>query len=111
MPISANRGLRRVYAFWRTTAPVLNHPSAVLETGRLANARRPADLSGVIARRMKLPRSTLTAPDAARVVSARGFGFPLLLRAPGFHTAYHFFLVENAGELRRPPHSCPETIC
>jgi hypothetical protein len=84
----------------QTTAPVLNHPSAVLETGRLANARRLADLAGVIAPRMiELSRSTLTGPDAAHAVSAQGFAFPLLLRAPGFHTGYHFFLVENAGEL------------
>jgi hypothetical protein len=32
-------------------------------------------------------------------VSAQSFAFPLLLRAPGFHTGHHFFLTENAGEL------------
>lgn len=84
----------------QTTAPILNHPSAVLETGRLANARRLSDLPGVITPRMiELPRSILVAPDAARAVSEQGFVFPLLLRAPGFHTGYHFFLVENPGEL------------
>jgi Tetratricopeptide repeat len=84
----------------QTTAPILNHPSAVLETGRLANARRLSDLPGVITPRMiELPRSILVASHAARAVSAQGFGFPLLLRAPGFHTGHHFFLVENAGEL------------
>jgi Tetratricopeptide repeat len=91
-------GALRVLA--QTTAPILNHPSAVLETGRLANARRLSDLPGVITPRMiELPRSILVAPDAARAVSEQGFVFPLLLRAPGFHTGYHFFLVENPGEL------------
>jgi glutathione synthase/RimK-type ligase-like ATP-grasp enzyme len=84
----------------QTAAPVLNHPSAILETGRLANARRLSDLPGVITPRMiELPRSVLVAPDAACAVSEQGFTFPLLLRAPGFHTGHHFFLVENAGEL------------
>jgi glutathione synthase/RimK-type ligase-like ATP-grasp enzyme len=32
-------------------------------------------------------------------VSAQGFAFPLLLRAPGYHAGHHFFLVENAGDL------------
>ena len=84
----------------QTTAPVLNHPSAVLETGRLANARRLSDLPGVVTPRMiELPRSLLVAPEAARAVSARGFAFPLLVRAPGFHTGHHFFLVENSDAL------------
>ena len=84
----------------QTTAPVLNHPSAVLETGRLANARRLSDLPGVVTPRMiALPRSVLVAPDAARAVCEQGFAFPLLMRAPGFHTGHHFFLVENARDL------------
>ena len=84
----------------QTSAPVLNHPSAVLETGRLTNAGRLSDLPGVVTPRMiELPRSVLVAPDAARALSEQGFAFPLLLRAPGFHTGHHFFLVENASEL------------
>jgi hypothetical protein len=84
----------------QSTAPVLNHPSAVLETGRLANARRLSALPGVTTPRMiELPRSTLAGPEAGATVAAQAFGFPLLLRAPGFHTGHHFFLVENAHEL------------
>jgi hypothetical protein len=45
-----------------------------------------------------LPRSVLVAPDT-RAVCEQGFAFPLLMRAPGFHTGHHFFLVENARDI------------
>jgi hypothetical protein len=91
-----------------TTAPVLNHPSAVLDTGRLANARRLSVLPGVITPRMiELPRAILAAPEAAHTLSAQGFAFPLLLRAPGFHTGRNFFLAESAAGLSAAAEELP----
>ena len=44
----------------RTFAPVINAPAAVLRTGRAANARRLAELPGVVAPKIvNLSRETL----------------------------------------------------
>ena len=42
-----------------------------------------------------MPRAALTVAGLAR----RGFGLPLLLRAPGFHAGQHFVRVEAAASL------------
>ncbi len=84
----------------RTAAPVVNHPSAVLETGRVTNARRLAALPGVVTPRMiSMPRAALAGPEASAALADHGFVFPLLLRSPGFHTGRNFVLVEAAAEL------------
>ena len=72
----------------RSAAPVINPPKLVRATGRAENTRRLARVPGVIApRTMAVPRATILAAD--------GLSFPLLLRAPGFHTGRHFRYVEN----------------
>lgn len=72
----------------RTAAPVINAPSRVRLTGRAANARRLADLPGVVTPRL------VVAPRDEVSRAARAFGYPLLLRSPGFHTGRHFRRVE-----------------
>lgn len=87
---------RAVTLMDRTFAPVINAPAAVLGTGRAANARRLAEIPGVIAPRIaSFSRQALH----AEALEQRGFRFPLLLRAPGFHNGRHFVLVESAGGL------------
>ncbi len=76
----------------RTSAPVVNPPSAVRLTGRVANARRLAKLPGVVA-----PATRSMARSALR--DAAGLRFPLLLRAPGFHTGRHFLRAERPEDL------------
>jgi hypothetical protein len=85
----------------RTMQPVINHPGAVLRTGRAANAERLRGLPGVIVPRIaKSPRAPLASPArAAGVVAGRGFSFPVLVRAPGFHTGLHFVRAETAEQL------------
>ena len=84
----------------RTSRPVINHPAQVLKTGRAANAERLRGLPNVVVpRMMRLPRRVLAAPDGAAAVAANGFSFPLLVRAPGFHTGHHFVRVETPAEL------------
>ena len=84
----------------RTTAPVINPPTSVLATGRVSNAGRLALLPGVLApMTVGLPRERLAAPDAAASLGRRGFAFPLLLRAPGFHAGRHFLRVETPDQL------------
>jgi hypothetical protein len=91
---------RAVALMDRTFAPVINAPAAVLGTGRAANARRLADLPGVVAPRMaNLSRQMLAGSEAPAALEDRGFQFPLLLRAPGFHNGQHFVLIENPGQL------------
>jgi tetratricopeptide (TPR) repeat protein len=91
-----------------SAAPVVNRPQAVLPTGRLDNARRLATIPGVVAPRMALwPRAALSAPDAAAALARAGFAWPLLLRAPGFHTGQHFARVDAAGDLAATAASLP----
>lgn len=87
---------RAVTLMDRTFAPVINSPAAVLGTGRATNARRLGLIPGVIAPRIaNFSRESLTAECLTR----RGFGFPLLLRAPGFHNGRHFLRVEGADQV------------
>ncbi|MGH7042408.1 MAG: tetratricopeptide repeat protein [Acetobacteraceae bacterium] len=75
-----------------STAPVINSPSRVGATGRAEMARRLGGIPGVIAPRTQLlPRTELAA--------AEDLAFPLLLRAPGFHTGRHFVRVETRDAL------------
>ena len=78
-----------------TTAPVINLPSAVMATGRADHARL-GRLPGVtMPATVTLPRELLTSQEAAATVARHGFGFPLLVRTPGFHTGRHFVRVES----------------
>ena len=72
----------------RTTAPVINPPAAVRATGRAENARRLGDVPGVVA------PHTVTL-SRTEIVASPELAFPLLLRAPGFHTGQHFHYVES----------------
>ena len=91
-----------------TARPVINDPSVVLGTGRLANAERLRGLWDVLVPRMaNVARDLLLGPHAATDLSTRGFRFPLLLRAPGFHTGQHFARVERAGDLAAAARALP----
>ena len=94
-------GLEAACAVLRhTSRPVINHPLAVFKTGRASNAERLRGLPNVITPRMAtVPRRALAGPDAAAVVTAHGFAFPLLLRVPGFHTGRYFTRVESPESL------------
>jgi hypothetical protein len=84
----------------RTRRPAINDPRAVLKTGRLANAERLRGLANIVAPRMaRVPLRPLAGPEAATVVDRNGFSFPLLARAPGFHTGQHFVRAKTAEEL------------
>ena len=74
----------------------MNPPAAVLATTRSNNAERLSLLPGVVTpTTVTLPRGRLCDADAASTLAAHGFVFPLLLRAPGFHTGLHFLRVDN----------------
>jgi len=84
----------------RTSAPIMNHPDAVLATGRCEIARRLRSLPGVItAQTVAMPRESLIAPDAMDTLLDRSFAFPLLLRTPGCHQGENFLRVESIDEL------------
>jgi tetratricopeptide (TPR) repeat protein len=85
-------GLRRAQALLeRTAAPVINAASRVLVTGRAENAARLRQLPDVIA-----PVIQRLERDA---IHSAALQFPLLLRAPGFHTGQHFVRVEQPAQL------------
>jgi hypothetical protein len=85
-------GLRKAQGVLaHTAAPVINAPAHVLVTGRAENAQRLRQVSGVVAPRIRrLARDSIRAAD---------FEYPLLLRAPGFHTGQHFVRVEQPDQL------------
>ncbi|HEY1857807.1 hypothetical protein [Acidocella sp.] len=76
----------------RSAAPVINHPAHVQETGRVAISERCTGIEGLI-----VPRISLTSRTA--LLTAAPTTFPLLLRAPGFHTGQHFVRVEAPEDL------------
>jgi hypothetical protein len=83
-----------------TSARVFNPPARVRQTGREAHAQILGRIPGVVApRTVRLPRTALS--------TAEDLGFPLLLRAPGFHTGQHFVRVETREELRRAAEALP----
>ena len=83
-----------------TTQPVVNHPAAVLATGRSEIARRLAAIPGVrTAHTVDVSRHQLQAPDAAQWLAANGFHLPLLIRTPGFHGGEHFARVDALDQL------------
>lgn len=84
----------------RTFAPVINAPAAVLCTGRAANARRLAEIPGIVSPLVdNFSRETLAGSEMSRTLEGRGFTFPILLRAPGFHNGRHFLFVETRDQL------------
>jgi hypothetical protein len=84
----------------RASRPVINHPRAVRKTGRRANAERLRGIPNLIAPRMvSVPRRLLAGPQAAGTVARHGFSFPVLARAPGFHTGHHFVRAETPAAL------------
>ncbi len=85
-------GLQRAEALLAgTKAPVINAPARVRVTGRAENAQRLRQLPDVVAPLIRrLPRQSLAGAN---------LNFPLLLRAPGFHTGQHFVRVAQPGQL------------
>jgi Flp pilus assembly protein TadD len=84
----------------RTPRPVINHPSAILKTGRMSNAERLDGVPGVVVPRMaNMSRDQLAGAQARTALDSKGLGFPLLLRAPGFHTGRHFIRVDGPDDL------------
>ena len=60
----------------RSTAPAINHPIRVKDTGRAANASRLAAIPGVIS-------PAIDVRSRAAILAADDLRFPLLLRSPG----------------------------
>ena len=80
--------------------PVINDPHAVMKTGRLANAEQLRHVPGVrTARTVLVDRDLLAGSDGAGQLAERGFGYPLLLRSPGYHTGRYFIRVQQGEEL------------
>jgi glutathione synthase/RimK-type ligase-like ATP-grasp enzyme len=92
----------------RTEAPVLNDPCAVMRTGRIANARLLGGLPGVVtALTLSMSRDGLASADGPAMIAEGGFGFPLLLRSPGYHTGRNFLAVATADDLAAAASSLP----
>ncbi len=97
-------GLRCAWALLsHTQAPVINAPERVLLTGRAQNARRLKQVPDVVA---PLIRS-LTRTELRSAAGRADLTFPLLLRAPGFHTGQHFVRVESQEQLEAALHALP----
>ena len=96
----------------RTAAPVLNRPSRVRATGRATLAAALAGIEGVRTPAMlSLPHEAWLDGRALAELDLIGLGFPLLLRAEGFHTGQHFVRIEQPGDLAAAAATLPgETL-
>lgn len=84
----------------RSRAPIINPPASIRDTGRYTNAQRLSTLENVrVPKAALFAREILGSADGASHLKAAGFRFPLLVRAPGFHTGQHFARIECAAEL------------
>jgi hypothetical protein len=91
-----------------SAAPVANDPERVRETTRLRNAQRFAGLDDVAtARMMQFRRDDLASPNGVALLEAGGFGWPALLRSPGYQTGEHFVRVAGPSELSREAAQLP----
>jgi hypothetical protein len=77
----------------RTGAPVINPPDRVRPTGRAAIAQRLADAQNV-----RTPKVEQIARERVKKAAGR-FGYPLLLRSPGFHTGKHFQYIPGPDDI------------
>lgn len=75
----------------RSGAPVINAPAVVALTGRIEVAERLRRIDGLRAPRIR----RLSPPE----IAAESWEYPILVRAPGFHTGMHFTRVDRAGDL------------
>jgi tetratricopeptide (TPR) repeat protein len=88
----------------QSSAPCINAPAQVLASTREANAQRLGAIPGVRTPKIAtFPRDFFARDDAGSALQAQGFLFPLLVRAPGYHTGQHFARVKN-------PHDLPGVI-
>ncbi len=79
------------------SAPAINHPAAILRTPRAAVAQRCSRIVGVRApRTLRAPRAALER-EPEKALAEGGLRFPVLLRAPGFHTGMY---LERAMDAR-----------
>ncbi|MGC2244433.1 MAG: tetratricopeptide repeat protein [Candidatus Aquilonibacter sp.] len=76
-----------------TTAPVINHPTRVRETGRAQIADRLRDIPGIVTPRMLVRVRGAFEEDP-------GLGWPLLVRSLGFHTGEHFVKIDDPSNVR-----------
>jgi tetratricopeptide (TPR) repeat protein len=93
----------------QSTAPCVNLPANVRSTTRETNAQRLGAIPGV-----RTPRTAMFKREAltAAALQARGFSFPLLVRAPGYHTGQHFVRVESSTDLAAAISTLPgERLC
>ncbi|MBV9119442.1 MAG: tetratricopeptide repeat protein, partial [Chloroflexi bacterium] len=92
----------------RLSAAIVNRPAAVAATGRVENARRLAELPGVRPiLTLAFPRAELAGEEGPARLQAAGFGWPLLVRSPGYHTGEHFHKVDHPAQLASAVASLP----
>ena len=84
----------------QSEVPWINRPAAVSATTRESNAQRLATVPGVRTPKVAtLPREFFANGHVGELLEGKGFSFPLLIRAPGYHTGLHFTRVETVEEL------------
>jgi tetratricopeptide (TPR) repeat protein len=85
----------------QSSAPIVNHPDSVAATGRADNAERLSGLNDVVAPMVRSTSRTELLADAGVL------RFPLLVRAPGYHTGQHFVRVARRADLATEIASLP----
>ncbi len=84
------------YLETNTKTPLINHPTRVLATTRDNNYRTLNDIEGIRFPKTRRFNTTDIAPsDLAAQMEANGFGYPLIVRETGTHTAISTALVDD----------------
>ncbi|MCY0865444.1 MAG: tetratricopeptide repeat protein [Sulfobacillus sp.] len=86
----------------RIAVPVINRPSRVAQTGRLAVSEGLSRISGLHVPRIHIiTRDELKAPNIAERLEALGLSFPILFRTPGFHGGHYLVRVDHPSDVTR----------
>lgn len=81
--------------------PVINHPARVLETTRVRNSVRLAELDGVVFPRTRLFRIAEEPRATVEAIVDAGFSLPVILRRPGTQTGQSMVRVRTIQDLER----------
>lgn len=79
----------------RSAAPVVNPPSHVGRTTRVAQAAALRGIPGVVAPAMRVLAKGGASASSLDDLRSHGFSFPFLLRSAGHHQGEHFELVSD----------------
>lgn len=91
-----------------TNVPVINPPKAIEKTGRVSTLGNFKDIPGILVPNVKrVSKAQITGVHQQNDELAMEWEYPILLRAPGYHTGRHFIRVDHGSDLARAAAQLP----